>query len=325
MIIDYSVIIRTTGQAGKKYEHLLQSILKLKPYPKEVIVVLPIGYEKPKTVIGLERFVYCKKGMINQRVIGIEECSTRYALICDDDIAFDFDFVQKLFKPIQEGIASISVGPLYSFLPNGIIRIILCSLMGGVTPTIFHKNRYVSVLKTTGYSYNRRLDTHKTNFYETQSAAWTCFFCDIEKVKSINMRDEMWLEKHGYSALDDQTMFYKGWLLGIKTVVVSNAKYNHLDGKTSRKNNNDNVMYSCYFNRTVFWHRFIYSLQKKYVNKVWSIICYLYYIFAYFLYDLLNVIRKKVPIKVIKIQFNAYKEAIDYINSSEYKKLSKIK
>ena len=40
-MIDYSVIIRTTGNAHMKYRKLLDSISRLVPKPKEVIVVLP--------------------------------------------------------------------------------------------------------------------------------------------------------------------------------------------------------------------------------------------------------------------------------------------
>ena len=47
MTIDYSVIIRTIGKAGEKYQNLLNSIAALVPQPKEVIVVLPEGYDEP--------------------------------------------------------------------------------------------------------------------------------------------------------------------------------------------------------------------------------------------------------------------------------------
>ena len=42
-MLDYSVIIRTTGKAGAKYQGLLDSIAGLEPQPREVIVVLPDG------------------------------------------------------------------------------------------------------------------------------------------------------------------------------------------------------------------------------------------------------------------------------------------
>ena len=69
--IDYSVIIRTLGTAGEKYENLLKSISALEPQPKEIIVVLPEGYDLPKEQLGWERFLFSPKGMVSQRVYGI--------------------------------------------------------------------------------------------------------------------------------------------------------------------------------------------------------------------------------------------------------------
>ena len=41
-------------------------------------------------------------------------------------------------------------------------------------------------------------------YYTTQSAAWTCFYADINALRSIDFEDEqVWLDAHGYSALDD--------------------------------------------------------------------------------------------------------------------------
>lgn len=103
MNIDYSVIIRTTGKAGEKYQRLLQSVANLDPQPKEVIVVLPKGYTLPEDQLGWESFFFCPKGMVIQRLYGIAQCKTAYALICDDDIGFAPDFVRKLHAPLETG------------------------------------------------------------------------------------------------------------------------------------------------------------------------------------------------------------------------------
>ena len=57
-MIDYSVIIRTTGEAHEKYQKLLDSIEKLMPQPQEIIVVLPEGKEYPKEKTGKERYYF---------------------------------------------------------------------------------------------------------------------------------------------------------------------------------------------------------------------------------------------------------------------------
>lgn len=114
----YSVIIRTTGKAGEKYARLLASIDMLDPQPLEIIVVLPEGYAVPKETLGKERIYFSPKGMVVQRLFGVEKCKTQYALIVDDDIAFEADFVSKLYQPVGSGKYSFSAGPLLDFFPK---------------------------------------------------------------------------------------------------------------------------------------------------------------------------------------------------------------
>lgn len=323
--IDYSVVIRTTGKAHEKYQALLNSINSLNVKPVEIIVVLPVGYDLPQEQLGYEKFYFSPKGMVIQRLTGIEYCSTRYALVCDDDVVFGADFVEKLYEPLEQGIAVFSAAPLYSFLPPKGANAVLCTLMGSAVPTLLHRNnRYVSILKTSGYSYNRHLDNTQTKYYETQSIAWTCFFADVSAFKALKLEKEVWLDAHGYSALDDQTMFYKAWLMGYKTVVVSNAFYEHLDAKTSTRNNKPAALYSMTFNRVVFWHRFIFSKQKNSVAKGLARVAFFYRMQWMRLWDYLAVIRKKMTADEYDISRNGFIDGWKYINSDEYKSLSVI-
>lgn len=315
-VIDYSIVIRTTGHANEKYQRLLDSIKKLEPKPIEIIVVLPEGNDIPEEQIGVEKYYFCKKGMVLQRMTGIAKCKTKYALVCDDDIEFKKDFVQKLYQPIKEGKCSLSAGPLYSFLPPKGFNAVLSAIMSSAVPTVFHKDRYISILRSSGYSYNRHLKEHE--YYESQSVAWTCFFCDVDAVKRINLNDETWLDSHGYSSLDDQTMFYKGWLLNIKTMVVSDAYYTHLDARTSIRNNKKHVLFSISYNRVVFWHRFILKQQCNVFMRFISRLCFWHRSLWMFLYDLLDILRNKITIKDFKIKIDGYFEAWKYIKSAEY-------
>lgn len=321
--MNYSVIIRTTGKAHGKYERLLNSIDKLEPKPKEIIVVLPEGNSEPTERLGKEIYYFSPKGMVIQRMTGIEKCRTRYALICDDDVEFSSDFVKKLYEPIKEGTYGFSAGPLYSFLPRKGLNGILCTIMGSAIPTLFHRNRYVSILRSGGYSYNRHLKKNKV--YDTQSVAWTCFFADLEAMKYIDFGDETWLDSHGYSSLDDQTMFYKAWLRNIKTAVVSNAHYKHLDAKTSIKNNKSSTLFSLSFNRIVFWHRFIYTQQKNFFMKFYSFICFKYRSFWLLVFDVMDLVRKRLSKKDFKIKREGTLAAAEYIRSKEYRSLPPVK
>lgn len=322
--IDYSVVIRTTGKAKEKYNNLLQSISELDPLPKQIIVVLPNGFDLPDERLGWETYYYSEKGMVTQRLKGIAECKTHYALICDDDISFPKDFVAKLHKPIEEGVAELSVGPLFSFLPQKGMPAFLCMIMATAMPTLFHKDRYVSVLKSSGYSYNRYLVLRENHYYETLSAAWTCFYGRIDSMKDIHLEEEKWLDVHGYSAFDDQTMFYKGYLKGIRTVVVADALYEHLDAGTSRKGNDTAVTYSKIFNRIVFWDRFIYSQQKTLLSKAISKVCLNYLFFMDKLLEAVKYFGKQTSKEHMLIKKQAKKDAYNYLLSQDYQKLSVI-
>ena len=322
--IDYSVVIRTTGKAKEKYKKLLQSISELEPLPKQVIVVLPKGYDLPEEQLGWETYYYSEKGMVTQRLKGIEKCTTKYALVCDDDISFPNDFVAKLHQPIEEDISELSAGPLYSFLPQKGMAAFLCMIMATAMPTVFHKDRYVSILKSSGYSYNRHLVLKKDPYYETLSAAWTCFYGRIDSIKDIHLEEEKWLDMHGYSAFDDQTMFYKGYLKGIRTVIVADALYEHLDAGTSRKGNNTAVTYSKIFNRIVFWDRFIYSRQNTLLSKAISKVCLNYLFFMDKLLETVKSFGKQSSKEQIRIKQQAKKDAYHYLSSQDYKQLSVI-
>lgn len=318
MSINYSVIIRTIGKAGEKYQRLLDSIAALDPPPQEVIVVLPEGYEEPAEKLGWETFCYSPKGMVTQRMYGIAQCKTPYALICDDDVSFGADFVKKLYAPMQEGRGRISIAPLYSFLPQKGMHAFIDAVSGAAAPTVFHRDRYVSVLRTTGYSYNRHLK-EATPFYETQSAAWTCFFADIRAIQELDFDvEQTWLDANGYSAMDDQTMFYKAWLRGFKTIVVSDAFYIHQDARTSTRNNKPAVLRSVAINRIVFWHRFIYSMEKTLPAKLWARAAFAYRMAWIRLWILMDYARGRYSRADLSVIRQARKDGWNYIKSAEY-------
>lgn len=320
--IDYSVIIRTIGKANEKYQMLLDSISKLEPLPIEVIVVLPEGFDEPQQKLGWETFYYSKKGMVAQRTYGISKCKTKYAFICDDDVNFGSDFIKKLYEPLEKGLGSLSVAPLYSFLPPKGLNTLVNIFMSSAAPTLFHKGNYCTVLRGTGYSYNRHLKTDN-GYYYSQSAAGTCFFANINDLRNVDFESEHWIDMNGYSAMEDETMFYKAFLMGYKTVVVPDAYYVHADAKTSTRNNALTPRYCLGFNRTVFWYRFIYSNQKNIFTKIYSRFCFLYHKFWKLSYEWITYKFRHGDRECYKSMKRGYKEAKKYILSDSYSSLPK--
>ena len=73
---EYTAVIRTLGTAGEKYQQLLDSLQAQTIAPQAIIVYIAEGYPLPKETIGIERYVYVKKGMVAQRALPYDEVQT---------------------------------------------------------------------------------------------------------------------------------------------------------------------------------------------------------------------------------------------------------
>ena len=60
---NYSIVIRTLGTGGGKYQRLLDSIKSQTIQPKHIFVFIAEGYELPAEQIGTEEFIYTRKGV----------------------------------------------------------------------------------------------------------------------------------------------------------------------------------------------------------------------------------------------------------------------
>lgn len=317
-MFSYSIAIRTLGTAGEKYQKLLNSIKALAPKPEKVIVVLPEGYELPKEKLGFEEFVFSPKSMIIQRLAAINYISSDYILFCDDDVEFPSDFVRKLVKPLLTGEYACSSGPLLEFFPPAGMKYMLASVLGGACVMLHgRENKYVRILNTGGWSYNRSIKVDEHKIYDTDSLAWTCFLISKKAMQRIVFEDELWAEKRGYAAFEDRAMFYKLKLNGYKTCVVSDANYIHNDAKTSTKELKLTPVFCRAFNHYIFWHRFLFSSTKFPLLKLWRKICIEYYICMQWLYTLKNK-------EIHEASLKGFYEAKQFIQSVEYKELPSI-
>lgn len=322
----YSVAIRTLGTSGEKYKKLIMSIKNQTIKPDKVIVVLPDGYSVPNERGDIETFVFSKKGMVIQRLEALKYIDSEYILFCDDDIEFNEDFVKMLSEPLIEKGYDCSSGPLLEFFPPNSFKYKIASFLGGACMMIKNKEKtYTRILNTGGWSYNRGIDIKNKKFYDAESLAWTCFLIKKSALSKIKLEDELWIDRNGYAAYDDQTMFYKLYINGFKTTVVSNAIYTHNDGKTSVKNLKLEPIYARSFNHYVFWHRFLYNLSETRIEALWKKICINYYIFISKVYNRTKVIFGKETKEELKTITQAFKDAKKYTKSDEYKNLPKIK
>lgn len=320
--ISYSVAIRTLCTSGEKYNKLIDSIIKQSVQPEKIVVVVPDGYDFPKSITGTEVFVRSKKGMLYQRAEALEYIDSELTFFSDDDIEFEDGFIEKLSEPIVNNDYGCTAGPLLDFFPPNNFKYALSSVLGGSCIMLKgRKNNYVRILRTGGWSYNYSIDQSSHKIYDTESFAGTCFMAKTKYAKEIDFLEESWCEQLGYAAFEDRIFAYKMIVNGYKCCIVSDAEYIHNDGKTSIKDLRLEPIYAAAYNHYVFWYRYIYSLQQNVFSRFWSQICINYYEFMSKVYGASKVIKSKDNIETFRTVRKAFKDAKRFVKSEDYKKL----
>lgn len=319
--MEYSICIRTLGTAGDKYIKLLDSIKNLTIQPREVLIVIPHGYEAPSYSIGIEKIVRSDKGMLLQRIVGYEEASSEYVLLLDDDVEFEPKIVEKLSKPILENKASIAF-PIYpELLPRKGIRSAISAFTLGAIPRK-KDNYFVKIIPSGGYSYNKNLDKEDEYLY-SESAPGMCVFAKTSVLKDIKLRDEMWVEIPGYALRDDAILVYKAILQGYKCIGVKNIVINHLDAGSSENNRNLKAAYANGFNHVLFWKRFIKSNSNKFKNGVMANLSIFHWAISNFIYLSIKLITSR-DFQLFKSSTSGILDGFKYIsNNNSFKYLNK--
>lgn len=271
----YTVVIRTLGTAGEKYQRELDSLMSQTIPPQEIIVYIADGYPLPKETCGKERYVYVKKGMVAQRALPYKEVETDWILFLDDDVYLPPNGVELLFNAVEKYDADvISPNTFENHKLGGMVKV-MNIILGKALPFNSDREAY-KVIRSGGFGYN----TNPTkDFYWSESNAGPCFLCKKETFVDIHFEDEMWLDESPYALPEDQVMFYKMHLSGLKVATLFNSGIVHLDAGTAVATSSDKIekmLYSEVKNQIIFWHRFIKPYNHG-IKGVWARICLNHY------------------------------------------------
>lgn len=324
-LADYSVVIRTLGIAGEKYRALLDSLKSQTIQPREVLVVLPDGREPPADRLGTERFVTTRKGLVHQRSFGIRQARGDYVLLCDDDISFDKDFVEKLYRTHVATRAMI-VTPRVLDPGDGrppslktrvaAIRDFLCGLhYASSKPSPF----YIRIWDTGGYINNARMESRRQ--YYSQSGHGTCSFLKREAAVRLRFEDEIWLEGASYALPDDQVMFYKAFLQGNSIAWCREARLHHLDAGGDTPDRFRHMSYANARNFTIFWHRFQYRMDPGISRRISLVFCLSFRVLNTCLYYAAAHLWDPRRSSAALALFKGYIDALRYIRSEDYGRL----
>lgn len=317
--MDYTAVIRTLGRAGEKYQCLLDSLCSQTVKPERILVYIAEGYPIPKESCGKEEYIHVKKGMIAQRALLYNEVKTEFILFLDDDVYLPDNSVETLYKTLKEHKADVISPDVFDNSSRGIRSEIMMTLSGRMKARRHDGNWAYKVMATTGYSYNKG-PKHKA--YLSQTNAGPCFLCRKSDFLKINFEEETWLDRMGYPIGEDQIMYYKMYLTGLKQLTVFGTGIEHLDagGNLGNKEKELRLIEGDYFFRKVFWHRFLQTPEKSAMKRIWNRLCINYfYGFGFFISALK---RNKATLTAKRRGLAA---ANAFLRSGQYKSLPKVK
>ena len=109
--------------------------------------------------------------------------------------------------------------------------------------------------------------------------------------------------------------------MGLKILTIYDSGIRHLDaGSTLLTLDKKRAMiYSDFWFKVTFWHRFIYIPEQNILLRCYSVICLLYTIFFTLLISLL-----KLEGNILKVKWRAIKDACRFLCSDSYRKIPKI-
>ena len=315
---EYTAVIRTLGTAGEKYQQLLDSLQAQSVAPKAIIVYIAEGYPLPKETIGTERYVYVKKGMVAQRALPYTEVTTEWMLMLDDDVYLPPHSVETLFKELEQNNADVISPDVFPNSQRPFVAELMMSISGRMRARRGDSLWGYKVMRTAGYSYN----LGPKGALLSQTNAGPCLLCRKDDFLRIHFEEELWLDQNAYPIGEDQAMFYKMYLAGLKQLTSYDSGIEHLDAGTCSRTDADRErrLISADFRfKTIFWHRFIWTPERNWLKRVWSAIC-IGYAFGFGL--AISVV--KWQFSIAKLKRNAISGAVSFIRSDRYRSLPKV-
>lgn len=311
----YTAVIRTLGQAGEKYQRTLDSLISQNMPPEEIIIYIAEDYPLPKETCGKERFVTVKKGMIAQRALPYNEVKTEWILFLDDDVYLPVDGVQQLFKAVDVYGAEVVSPDVFDNSARSVKSEILMTISGRMRARRGDKKWGYKVMRTAGYSYNQ---TPNKGVLLSQSNAGPCFLCRNSNFQKIRFADEIWLDKMGYPIGEDQIMYYKMYLAGLKVMTIYGTGIEHLDAGANLGNKNKELRLvgADYYFRRIFFDRFILRPERNQLKRLWSRIC-----IGYFYTFGMAVSLLKGEYVVLKAKYDSLRRAEEFLKSDSYRSL----
>ena len=315
----YSVAIRTLGTSGEKFVRELESIKRQTVQPEKVVVYIAEGYKRPEYTIGMEEYVWVKKGMMSQRILRYDEINSPLMLLLDDDIELAPDSVEKLIVAMEEN-------QLDCIAPDTFRnhRMPLSSkIYAGITNLVFphYSDKWAFKIHGNGsFSYN---NTVQKDVYLSQSAAGPASLWKKEVFWALHLDDELWLERFGFPFGEDALTYNKLFKNGYRLGVHYNSGVKNLDGKSSSGafQRNTRKFYVRSIASLLIWYRICFSPSNVSIfRKIWAVLSFSIKALWLLFVNILAAIRLMRP-QVIYYYLKGLFDGIRLIHSKDFQSL----
>ena len=312
----YCVVIRTLGLAGVMYQKELDSLLIQTIPPKKIIIYIAEGYDKPKESIGIEEYVYVKKGMVAQRALPLTEVDTDYVLMLDDDLYLPPDCAEKLHNGLISMDGDCIAADIFENHQMSITSKIRAFMTNFVYPRSDDAWAF-KINKTSSFSYN---NNPTKDVYLSQSAAGAASFWRTASFRKIHFEDELWLDNLGFAYGEDLLLFNKLVKNDGKLLIHYRTGIIHLDAGTGRKYymSDPNRLTLRAMIHLVLWWRICYNLSSN--TKIDKLIASLAYMLKFTQGLIIHLVYSlcKLSSKPLSSYITGHVKGWKYVHSETY-------
>lgn len=257
----YSVAIRTLGKNAEVLKRELESVKNQTVKPDKVLIYIAEGYERPAFQIGMEEYLWVKKGMVAQRALEYCEIESDVILMLDDDVELADDSAEKLLNAMVQYGADCVAADTFKNQEMSWKQM----LMAWVSNWVYARKDDGWAFKQNrdgGFSFN---GNPRKTFCWTETFAGPCWMVKKNVLRAVQFEDELWMDRMGFSYGDDAVESYKIFLNGYLCGVLYESGVKNLDAKTSSSvyQKDGKKFYTRSFGLFTTWWRMIYSSRNK--------------------------------------------------------------
>ena len=311
-MLTYSIAIRTLATNPDVLQKELESINQQTVQPEAVMVYIAEGYERPVYTVGREVYVWVKKGMMAQRLLKYDELTSDAILMLDDDVKLAEDSAERMLAAIEEGMDCVAADTFKN------------QDMSWKQKVAAFLSNFVYARKDDGWAFKQCRNGSFTfngnpqkSLCLTETFAGPCWMVKKSVLHSVQLENELWLDKIGFPYGEDALESYKFYLNGYRSGVLYDSGVTNLDAKTSSGgyHRSDKKFYTRSFGMFTTWWRMIYSSRdKKWLSALLYSCKVLWQVLIHLLLGL-KMMNVKVPYNYLKGQVDAWR----YVHTETFK------